>query len=98
MDKGFYIPGRKLGEARKKIKFDPQAKQGKEVSEFDTHLDEDDQKKPAPQSAKSNEPEYSIGIEQEKKRNRDMMAGLLEVTKPSSIVSENVQPQKNKGT
>jgi len=38
MDQGYNIANKKLGEARKKIKIDPEVLKRKEVSEFDTQL------------------------------------------------------------
>ena len=85
MERGYNIPNRQLGEARKKIKFNPEVLKSREISEFDTQLAEINSKPPASKSTNSNELEFSIGIEQEKKRNRELMANLLQTvteTKP----------------
>jgi hypothetical protein len=91
MQKGYNIPSKKLGEARKKIKFDPEVLKSKEISEFDTHLPEFEEKAPT-KAVTSNELDYSIGIEQEKKRNKDLLANLLQ---PVAAIKHEAAAQKN---
>lgn len=63
MQRTYNIPSRQLGEARKKIKFDPQVLATKQISEFDTELIEELPKSQEIKPVAASEPEYSISID-----------------------------------